>query len=229
MPLKKLKAEDVKLACALTQGNISRSAERLGVWRYTLQKFLHRHPKLYEEFRQWRQQLIDEAEQSLAECVRERQGWAISLVLKSKNVEDRGWHDGAPYMKLLADLVMRQYGPYAGKSLAEVLDIMKMLADDQTRTSADRWALYEKPRAEDEDEPEWTDEDEAPDDAPPVIERPPDSIAWRLASNIPTSPPDPVPSPAPTVTVEETPDAEAEKLEAEVMGLLAEVKRRLST
>jgi hypothetical protein len=83
MPTGKLKLDEVLLVCDLTRGNISRSAERLAVTRWALQKFLKRHPRAHDAFTQWRQRLVDEAESALWECVAERQPWAVALVLKT--------------------------------------------------------------------------------------------------------------------------------------------------
>lgn len=81
MSRQKLHLADVLFACQAVQGNISKAADRLGCARYSLQRYLKRHPSARRAFDEWRERLLDMAEQALWECVTEHQAWAISLVL----------------------------------------------------------------------------------------------------------------------------------------------------
>jgi hypothetical protein len=79
----KLRLDDVLLAADLTRGNQTRAAERLGVTRWALVKFIARTPRARAAFDEWRQKLVDEAETALWDCVQERQPWAVAMVLKT--------------------------------------------------------------------------------------------------------------------------------------------------
>jgi hypothetical protein len=83
MATSKLSLDNVLLAAQLTKGNISEASDRLGVSRQGLYKYLKKTPRAQEAFAEWRERLIDRAEQKLWECVDERQPWAIALVLKT--------------------------------------------------------------------------------------------------------------------------------------------------
>jgi hypothetical protein len=79
----KLRLDNVLVAADLCRGNQTRAAERLGVTRWALVKFIRRTPRARQAFDEWRQKLTDEAETALWDCVAERQPWAIALVLKT--------------------------------------------------------------------------------------------------------------------------------------------------
>jgi hypothetical protein len=82
--------DDVLFAAEATRGNISAAAERLGCSRLSLYKYLARTPRAQQAFLDWRERLVDLAEDRLWECVDERQPWAIALVLKTRG-RARGW------------------------------------------------------------------------------------------------------------------------------------------
>jgi hypothetical protein len=82
-PGDRLRLDDVLFACDDTRGNITAAAERLGVRRQSLHRYLRRTPRAQEAFAEWRERLVDKAEQALWECVEERQPWAVALVLKT--------------------------------------------------------------------------------------------------------------------------------------------------
>jgi hypothetical protein len=81
--MRKLRLDNVLVAADLCRGNQTRAAERLGVTRWALVKFIRRTPRARQAFDEWRQRLVDEAETALWDCVAERQPWAVALVVKT--------------------------------------------------------------------------------------------------------------------------------------------------
>jgi hypothetical protein len=79
----KLRLDNVLVAADLCRGNQTRAAERLGVTRWALVKFIRRTPRARQAFDEWRQKLVDEAETALWDCVAEKQPWAVALALKT--------------------------------------------------------------------------------------------------------------------------------------------------
>jgi Bacterial regulatory protein, Fis family len=236
-PRRRLTHTDVLFAADQERGNVTRAAARLGVTRAGLYAYLKRYPAVAERFEEWRAKLIDEAETALWDCVAERQPWAIALVLKSQAAENRGWHDGALYLRLLSQLVLTAYG-HSGRGAEELLDLLRgllaqytpanpqQLIDKQRKADRDWYSDDEAEAPVDEEDDE--DEGDVPDTpahtavTAPV---PPDvSHAAPVPRAIPQWAHAPVTPPPPPV---DTRDAEAEALEAEVRSLLAQVKARL--
>jgi hypothetical protein len=86
----KLRQDDAIFAVRACLGNLSDAAERLGVCRQTLYTFAKAHPKVQEALAHGRAVIVDRAEKALIECLEERQPWAISLTLRTLG-KWRGW------------------------------------------------------------------------------------------------------------------------------------------
>jgi hypothetical protein len=131
----KLRLDDVLFAAEATRGNISEASQRLGVTRWALQEYLKRTPKAHESFLEWRQRLVDLAEQKLWDCVEERQPWAVALVLRTQG-RHRGWDansqvPASPNDRLAIDLYWT--GTAAGDATDGVKVYLPMKDGDQER------------------------------------------------------------------------------------------------
>lgn len=68
-------------ACEGSFGIISVIAKKLGVDRSTVYKFLEREPEAQKILEKARDEILDEAEQKLAQAVKDGQRWAIRFLL----------------------------------------------------------------------------------------------------------------------------------------------------
>jgi hypothetical protein len=84
-----IQLDDVLFAAEACRGNVSEVSQRLGVTRWALQKYLKRTPRAIEAIIEWRERLVDLAEQKLWECVEEKQSWGNRRDGAMRGNEDR--------------------------------------------------------------------------------------------------------------------------------------------
>lgn len=71
-------------------GNVSHAARALGMSRAKLAERIARHPELREIVNDARQTMVDDAENALHASVINKEGWAVTFVLKTLG-RDRGY------------------------------------------------------------------------------------------------------------------------------------------
>jgi hypothetical protein len=86
----KLRQDDAIFAIRTCLGNLSEASERLGVCRQTLYTFAKAHPKVQAAIAQGRAVIVDKAERKLVEAIEAGESWAVSLTLRTLG-KWRGW------------------------------------------------------------------------------------------------------------------------------------------
>jgi hypothetical protein len=86
----KFTVEQVEAALRASKGLVSTAARALGCDPETVRRYIKRYRRLEKIRDEERATLVDTAESVLEECVIDKQGWAVSLVLKTLG-KDRGY------------------------------------------------------------------------------------------------------------------------------------------
>jgi len=135
----------VATALIHSRGSLIRAAEELGVHREAVRKYILKYPKLQELQDSIHESLVDAAEQALAECVEDKQPWAIQFTLQTvgknrgyvKRIETTGADGGpikttiGPDLSSMSDEQLKLYAERLGKASFVVSDMSTQTPTDQ--------------------------------------------------------------------------------------------------
>ena len=122
----KISAETFKQACIGSGGVLTAIAQKLGVQRSTITKYLKRHPSMKQYVEQDRERIVDTAENLLHQALKKNKKWAIEKVLDSLG-KQRGY--GKTHIEHSGDTPGLSW-----KDFAEAYDEIKTEANNKANT-----------------------------------------------------------------------------------------------